>query len=159
MAVSLRDVPWRLLHDLALRSRHLHFTVDVPAVDGLVIERRLEDVREVLAIERWEDGRLPSYRYHGEDLNLRRPAGLFTTQAGEGPYWMQDHARFFETAGGDVWVICHHEPSPLAHPYAHYHEIGFSWERGTEHVLEQLDVLGATYRFVSRADVDLAAEG
>lgn len=158
MAIDLSAIPFRAIHDVVIQSRRLYWPVDVPTVDGIRINQPIGRIETVFAGERWEDGRVPSFYYQSEDCNLRRPAGREHVDAADATLWMQDHARCFETADGDVWILCHTEPAPLPHPGHHYHERGFSWARGRTALTEQLDALGWAWLQESRYDVDLAIE-
>lgn len=138
-ATIIGDLPLRLIHDLIVRSRRLHWSVPAARVRGHVLERSIDEIEETFAEWRWEDGSIPSYRYEGEDLNLRRPAHRYRFSDSGEWFWMQDHARFFELADGRVFANCHHEASPIPHPSKHYHEVGFSWTRGFAHLEEFLE--------------------
>jgi len=112
--LSLRALPWRAIERLGLTLRRSYFTVRKP--DTATIDRPIREVRAALLNNHFEDGWILSYRYKGEDANLRRPTGK---QDGKN---RQTHVRLWDNGDGATGVVAHEEASPLQHPGAHIRE-------------------------------------
>lgn len=112
--LDLKSLPWRAIERVLLALRRSFFTVKKP--DTATINRPIGEVREALLENHFEDGWILSYRYHGEDANLRRPAGK---QDGLN---RQTHVRLWDNGDGTTGVVAHEEASPLQHPGAHIRE-------------------------------------
>lgn len=112
--LSLRTLPWRAIERLLLAARRSFGTVRKP--DTATIQRPIDEVRAALVANHFEDGWILSYRYKGEDGNLRRPTGKKNGKN------RQTHVRLWDNGDGTTGVKAHVEYSPLQHPGAHIRE-------------------------------------
>lgn len=148
--IRLRELPWLQIHRLVTSSRVLFFQRPKPSPGYRVwiYGESLEDVIADLANQHhYEDGSLPSYRYHGEDANLRCPIGR--QEIGGQRAWMQNHARFFVHGDGRIEVLVHTEPSAIQNPRLHIREQGFSWQQGVNDFKPVCRDLGYDYSVIT----------
>jgi len=109
----ISSLPLRSVKRLIYELRRVFFTIQTQhgqqAVDG-----SLTEFKDYCAARGYEPEWPLSYRYDGEDANLRR---YFYNPEGKYPH-RQVHVRAFER-GGQVTIYAQEEPSALHHPIAH----------------------------------------
>lgn len=150
--MALSELPWRTIRRLIGAARREFWTVPKPDARGIYVPLPAQEVADRLQTPaNFEDGWLLSYQYHGEDANLRRPAGTRTIDGEE--VQMHLHARLFEHAPDNgtprTEILPHHEPSPIQHPRLHLLEEAMSWEAGVERMSNVLDIVGLDYEVES----------
>lgn len=126
----LKEVPWRYIKRAIAWIRRRYYTrpwpTDHPALllgaDAAGLEKRLRELEHA-------EGMQFSYRYEGEDLNLRIPWGVSDAY---GPREL--HIRGREIDGG-LEVIAHLEPSRYECREAHIDTGHVDWEAGYEALL------------------------
>jgi len=89
-------------------------------VTDLSVEELEAQLRQEAFFEEAEEY---TYKYEGEILNLRRPAGV------EDGYQMVLHVRGFEHPDG-VELLAHYEISRFNHPQEHLDGTIFRWDEG-----------------------------
>lgn len=131
----LYRVPWRLVRQAVLLIRRNLYTVDVDYSDlpHVEIAASPDTVSRVLRQKlHFEDGSLTSYRYRGEDLNLRRPEGLKY-----GARQRQLHVRGWRSETGGTTLVAHQEYSPIQHPEMHLKDMHLH-EYSSEELMDAL---------------------
>lgn len=123
----LRSIPYKPLKRLIRAIRIRYYTVPWPEdVPSTIIEDDPESFEAVLRNWYGFEGMLLSYRYEGEALNLRRPAGEDSQSRQR-----ELHIRAREVDDG-LEVIGHVEASRYEHKTAHIEEDGLRWLEGDE---------------------------
>lgn len=145
--------PWALRGMVRAASKAIHYgrrafgTIDRPDVDRLYVENgNLEQLARILGRRHFASAWKLSFRYRGEDLNMRRP--MYDTPS-EWP-WKQDHVRGFETEGG-VELVAHREIAPgrnARYAWAHWQEREFDLHGGLDAVATALEDAGVEYELV-----------
>ena len=110
----IRNLPWRAIRHVIKTIRKTFFSVTVDG--GILVDTEIQNAKEALLDEHFEDSWYLSYHYNGEDENLRRPDG--EDEAGQS---RQFHVRLFEE-GSQTRVMAHREYSPIQHPKLHLEE-------------------------------------
>ena len=115
-------IPYRPLKRLVRAIRLRYYTVPWPEdAPSITIEDDAENLEEILRNWYGFEGVLLSYRYAGEVVNLRRPAGEGTDDRQQ-----ELHVRARPVDGG-LEVIAHREASRYEHKRAHIEEIDLRW--------------------------------
>jgi hypothetical protein len=126
-------------HDISARF----FTHKRPrTIPGVRVDYTDGELEEKLRDLYFESGDLYSYEYEGEQLNLRRPAGLY------GKYPSELHIRSFELRGHGSFLVAHHEASRFEAWDAHMGGDITSWSRGREMLTDVLDNADISYEKV-----------
>ncbi|WP_395166335.1 hypothetical protein [Natrinema pallidum] len=120
----LETIPYRPLTRLLREIRIRYYTHPWPdEAPSITIEDDAESFEDLL--RNWFDfeGMLLSYRYEGEVVNLRRPAGEGTKDRQQ-----EIHLRARPVDGEDALeVIAHREASRYEHKRAHIDEVDLRW--------------------------------
>lgn len=109
----LPDLPYRPLKRLVRTIRIRYATIPWPDRPAIVVDVPADELERQLRDSGWE-GMLLSYHYEGEELNLRRPAGVDP----ETDMQLEDHVRGRPTEDG-LELIAHREASRYEHKTAH----------------------------------------
>lgn len=139
MPVNIRNLPWSELKRLFYQFRQRFFSKPRPERVHLETDADLDTVREELgslfplisqASEEmgfvggfgFTNGWEISYRYYGEDLNMRIPVRLDDDYR-----WYQLHIRGFEGAGIELenWLDVHLELEPSEYPEGHLNGVNY----------------------------------
>lgn len=138
--MAVRSIPWRTLMEGLRWVRNNFYKIDRPGAAGLLVpDLTVEELDTRLREDGcWEEAEEYTFKYDGEILNLRRPAGLM-----EGNQ-MAIHLRVFEHERG-LEILCHYEASRFNHPRLHLDEYGFSRRKGRQMLMEDLEKLGIGY--------------
>lgn len=109
--MSLKDVPWYALKRSFYNMRRLGFTKDKRNIQVRAYYCSLDELETIFRKEHFQDGRLFSFHYKGEDLNLYRPEY-------EDDNWeaYQTHVRFFKLTDNNgrsyIGLDLHYELNP-----------------------------------------------
>jgi len=134
---------WRYAKRLFGIVRHTLFTVGGTGTQ-ITTDATLDEVRRALGARHFTNSWELSYRYEGEDLNMRRP------EYKDDEYeWYQLHVRGFEREDGGVDLTAHMELEPTAHPYKHIAEEQFSLNAGVHMLGSVLDDAGIEYELTA----------
>lgn len=139
--MAVRSIPWKLLMELLRDVRNTFYKKPKPSVKQLVVtDLTVDELDKRLRQEAFfEDVEEYTYKYRGEILNLRRPAGI------QDGYQMVIHLRAFEHEDG-IEILVHYEISRFAHPRAHLSGPIFSWNEGQLRLETVLQQLGINYK-------------
>ena len=123
----LTQIPYRPLKRLVRAIRIRYYTVpwpdDVPTYETTSVGPG--SLEEHLRRHEAYEGMLISYRYEGEEMNLRRPAG--TDEDGR-QLELHIRGRTVDRDGAPFAQYCAHlEPSRYEHKTAHIEEDGLEW--------------------------------
>jgi len=138
--MAVRQVPWKFLMELLREVRNSFYKKDRPDVKQFVLpDVTAEELDTRLREEAYfEEAEEYTYKYEGEILNLRRPAGLMDG------YQMACHLRAFEHEQG-LEILVHYEVSRFNHPKEHLDGLGFSWDKGEKILTDVFDDLDIKY--------------
>lgn len=134
---------WRTVRRTFDLIRQKFFTVDVYPVQ-LRLDTTIDGLREELGRRHFTNAWELSFRYKGEDLNMRRPEYVDDEYE-----WYQLHVRAFETDEDYIEVHVHLELEPTAYPYEHVNDIEFSDEAGLDMLTNLLDDAEIDYEHIS----------
>lgn len=130
---------WRAIKRAFDVIRRDYFTVSgVPPQFRLHVGA--DELRRVLGQEHFTNSWELSYRYEGEDLNMRLPV-----YQDDEYNWYQLHVRGFIQDDGTVDVHVHLELEPTEYPYKHINDINFSPEDGATMLADLLDANDIEY--------------
>lgn len=133
-------IPFRTLKMAFYQLRAIGFTVERPDQPHIVTDAEIEEVQRVLAEAHFTNSWELSYRYRGEDLNMRRPLYLRDEY-----HWYQLHVRGFDpsdppdTDGGSLRLHAHTELEPTEYPKKHLAEDEFYVTEGLLRLGQVLD--------------------
>lgn len=120
--------------------RNTFYKVPKPDVQQLVItDVDVDELDSKLRKVYYEEAEEYTYKYDGEILNLRRPAGV------EDGYQMVVHVRGFPHPDG-IEVQVHYEISRFNHPREHLDGTIFKWDEGQRQFEQDLDSAGLDYK-------------
>jgi hypothetical protein len=108
-----------------------------------IIDASKEDVRTALGDSYFTNGWELSFRYRGEDMNMRRPL-----RKDDVYQWYQIHVRAWETENG-LELSVHEDLEPTAYPYYHLYppsDVEIDDAESTETVLDILDNADISYQ-------------
>lgn len=138
-------LPLRALRKALKDLRAQYFTKPRPkGVPAVVADAQPEAVGHLLR-ERHFEGRPTSYKYSGEDMNLRRPHGTDPHPQTGDPVPLELHTRGFETSGGKTLLVTHVEASAYEAPSLHMDGSLTTYDDGRD----------AIRRVLSPTDLDL----
>lgn len=140
---KLNPMYWRILKRLVSHVRVAVGTVDVDSRQLRCPNLTVEELRKLLGERHFTNSWELSYRYEGEDLNMRRPEYVHDEYN-----WYQLHARGFDTDGGGVEISVHVELEPTEYPAEHLSETNFSLSGGVSRLRELFDEAGVEYELV-----------
>jgi len=119
----LDTIPYRPLKQLVRSIRLRYYTVPWPEdAPSITIEDDADSLEDILRNWYGFEGMLLSYRYAGEVMNLRRPAGEGTDDRQQ-----ELHVRARPAGDNTLEVIAHREASRYEHKRAHIEEIDLRW--------------------------------
>ena len=123
-----RDVaswPWRKVLKLFWLVRSIFFTVDRPEGLYYSVAKGDRELEELLGRKHFTNNWEFSYKYRGEDLNMRR-----CFYRGDQYRWYQLHIRGWEQSDGSYHLSAHTELEPSHRPRAHLTGIQYNGEEG-----------------------------
>jgi hypothetical protein len=137
--MAVRDIPWKFLLNVLRNVRNTFYKKSKPDVNQIVVDLAPDELDDRLRNDHYyEDLTEYTYKYRGEVINLRRPAGV------EDGYQMVAHVRGFPHEDG-LELMCHYEISRWDAPREHLNGTIYSWDIGEEILKADLDTLGIGY--------------
>lgn len=136
--MAVKQLPWKFLMGSLRYVRNTFYRRSPPDLNQLVVTSHTASELDHLLREGayFEEAEEYTYKYSGEVLNLRRPAGV------DGGYQMELHLRGIEHDDG-LEMFAHYEISRFNHPREHLAGDKLSWDEGQRrftNVLDRLDV-------------------
>ncbi|ELY91425.1 hypothetical protein [Natrialba taiwanensis] len=132
--IPYRKLPWAAKRELFRWIRKSYFTVDKPDHPSFVVDKSVDEIRKTLARQGFVPEWPLSYKYGGEDGNLRQ----YIYDSGQDLPNRQVHVRLFEVEGGTE-IMAHSEPTPEHHPEEHLAETDMVFESANDFVRSRLE--------------------
>ena len=149
-------LPYKAIRAAIREYRERYFGTSRPkgAPAVLIKDADHEAIESILRPRHYESGAMSSYHYADEVLNFRRPRGTMTDPESGESIAMETHVRTFDTALGDVLALSHDEPNRYEETAEHLDEELFSWQRGRDALIEDLEATGVSYELIESERAD-----